>query len=330
MEQRHQVEPRLDGRAVHQRRRNIRRQQSRASARYRAIRGIEQAALALPARGLREFQAFARGLIDRHRFGRARQPGRTQEWQGTARGVIEIGDQPARRRQRRARELAVAIQRLYAEQRLQSLLAARAVELASGPLGRRQQGVITRCGGDRLGRRQSRQIGRKSTSARFDDVESSRRNIRGRDRHMPRGFADARAPIAAARIEQRFFRQRARRHHADDPARHQRLRSAALLRLGRALRLVGDRDTVPGLDQPRQIPFGGMRRHAAHRDLLAVVLPARGERDIQARRRHPCIVEEQFEEIAHTVEQQAILCLGLEAEILGHHRGGSGRHRPRR
>ena len=36
------------------------------------------------------------------------------------------------------------------------------------------------------------------------------------------------------------------------------------------------------------------------------------------------IVEEQLEEIAHPVEQQAILGLGLERQILGHHRGGGG------
>ena len=54
------------------------------------------------------------------------------------------------------------------------------------------------------------------------------------------------------------------------------------------------------------------------------MLAARGQRDIEHLRGLPGIVEEQLEEIAHPVEQQAILRLGLEREVLGHHRGGAG------
>ena len=66
-----------------------------------------------------------------------------------------------------------------------------------------------------------------------------------------------------------------------------------------------------------------MDRHAAHRDRLAGILAALGQRDVEARRGDLRIVEEQFEEIAHAVEQQGVAGLFLEAAVLGHHRGWS-------
>ena len=66
-----------------------------------------------------------------------------------------------------------------------------------------------------------------------------------------------------------------------------------------------------------------MHGHAAHRDRLAGVRSALGERDVEAGRRRLRIVEEQFEEVAHPVEQQGVARLLLEAVVLGHHRGWS-------
>src|SRR3546814_1247439 len=76
--------------------------------------------------------------------------------------------------------------------------------------------------------------------------------------------------------------QRARGDDADDAARDQRLRSAALLRLGRRFGLVGDRDAVPGLDQPREIAFRRVRGHAAHRDYLAFMRSAEHASELQS------------------------------------------------
>ena len=45
-----------------------------------------------------------------------------------------------------------------------------------------------------------------------------------------------------------------------------------------------------------------MDRHTAHRDRLARVRAALGQRNVEARRRGLGVVEEQFEEIAHPVE----------------------------
>src|SRR6185369_4564712 len=63
-----------------------------------------------------------------------------------------------------------------------------------------------------------------------------------------------------------------------------------------------------------------MGRDAAHRDRLAGIRAALGQGDIQAGRRDLGVVEEQFEEITHPVEQQGVAGLVLEAAILGHHR----------
>ena len=51
-----------------------------------------------------------------------------------------------------------------------------------------------------------------------------------------------------------------------------------------------------------------------------------GERYIEHARGNPRILEEQFEEVAHAVEQQRIARLALEREILLHHRSGRVGH----
>ncbi len=135
------------------------------------------------------------------------------------------------------------------------------------------------------------------------------------------------ASSAPLGIEQLRLGERARRHHPGDGAAHDRL-AGALLRLGRVLHLFGDGDAVAALDQPRQIGFGRVHRHPAHRNRHAGMFAAFGQRDIERRRRRRRIIEEQFVKIAHAEEQQAIGCLVLQRQILRDHRrrggGGSG------
>ena len=66
-----------------------------------------------------------------------------------------------------------------------------------------------------------------------------------------------------------------------------------------------------------------MDRDSAHRDRLARIRAALGERDVEAGRSGLRIVEKQLEEVAHPVEQQGVAGLFLEPPILGHHRGRS-------
>jgi hypothetical protein len=49
-----------------------------------------------------------------------------------------------------------------------------------------------------------------------------------------------------------------------------------------------------------------MDRHAAHRDVLAEVLAALGQRDVERLGRRDRIVEEHLVEIAHPVEQERV------------------------
>ena len=145
-----------------------------------------------------------------------------------------------------------------------------------------------------VGRREPREFGVDLFAPHRDDFEAAGRNIGGGDRHLAFA-ADLRErgkAVCAAPFEQAFLGQRARGDEAHDVARDERLRSAACLGLGRGFDLLGDRDTVPGTDQPREIGFGGVDRNAAHRHGLSVMLPARGQRDVERRGRRFCIVEE--------------------------------------
>ena len=95
---------------------------------------------------------------------------------------------------------------------------------------------------------------------------------------------------------------------------------AAPLRLGRILELLADRDAMAKRDQPVEVVVGALDRHAAHADVLAVVLAALGEHDAERAARDLRVVEEELVEVAHPVEQQAIRVGRLDLEVLRHHR----------
>ena len=125
--------------------------------------------------------------------------------------------------------------------------------------------------------------------------------------------------IVAARVEQAVLGQGARRDDAHHVAPDHRL-GAALLGLGRILDLLADRDLEALADQLGEIALGGVHRHAAHRDVVALMLAALGQRDVERRRGLRRILEEQLVEIAHAVEQQIVGMGRLDREILRHHR----------
>ena len=78
----------------------------------------------------------------------------------------------------------------------------------------------------------------------------------------------------------------------------------------------------PWPDQLLQIVVGGMHRHAAHRNVEALVLAAFGQHDAERPARLLGIVEEQLVEIAHAIEQQRIRVRRLDLdELLDHRRG---------
>ena len=94
---------------------------------------------------------------------------------------------------------------------------------------------------------------------------------------------------------------------------------AALLRLRRILDLLAHRDAKARRDQLVQILVRAHHRHAAHRDVGAVVLAAPGQHDVECARRDLGVLEEQLVEIAHPVEQEAIRVGRLDLQILFHH-----------
>ena len=63
-----------------------------------------------------------------------------------------------------------------------------------------------------------------------------------------------------------------------------------------------------------------MHRHPAHWDRRPAILAALGQRDVEAGRGDLGVVEEQFEEIAHPIEQQGVGRFVLETAVLDHHR----------
>jgi hypothetical protein len=95
----------------------------------------------------------------------------------------------------------------------------------------------------------------------------------------------------------------------------------------RVLDLLADRHLEAGPDQFCQIAVPGMHRHAAHRDVGAVVLAALGQRDVEGRRRRDRVFEEQLVEIPHAKEQQHPGMGALDLVVLRHDRR---RRRPAR
>jgi len=121
-------------------------------------------------------------------------------------------------------------------------------------------------------------------------------------------------PDVALVVDQRRVGQRSRR----DDARHGALdRPLAGCRIAD---LLTDHCRFAELDQPRQIGLQRMERHAAHADRDASRLAAGGQRDVEKARRLLGIVVEQLVEIAHPVEEQRIRMVGLERQVLNHHR----------
>ena len=154
----------------------------------------------------------------------------------------------------------------------------------------------------------------------FLEHHPARRNIHRRKANRAAQLAERRQDIGPARLEQGLLGQRARRHKADNRARHQGLTPAALFGLLGRFGLLGNRHTATRLDQPREIAFRRMDRHAAHRDRRIAVAAARGKRDIEDLRGRLRIIKEQLEKVAHPVKQQAFPRLSLQREILLHHR----------
>ena len=86
--------------------------------------------------------------------------------------------------------------------------------------------------------------------------------------------------------------------------------------------LIGNRDTVAAPDQPREIGVGGVGRDAAHGNLRALFLIARGQGNLQFARAHNGVFKKHLVEVAKTEENQSVGMLFLDGGVLPHQRRG--------
>jgi hypothetical protein len=84
--------------------------------------------------------------------------------------------------------------------------------------------------------------------------------------------------------------------------------------------LFADRDRLAQAHQAGEIAFGGVVGHAGHRDRPAGGFAAGGEGDVEQFGGAPGVVVEQLVEIPHAIEQQDVRVLGLDGQVLLHHR----------
>ena len=244
-------------------------------------------------RGFRGWRASPRPSPCRRRSGA--QHGRQQQRQRAAPGMVEIGDQPARRRQHRAAR-SRRTRRAW-RRRAPPCSRASPASLAKSLRGRDDRIRRARRPSPPARPLRSRRVrasaAREHAPARIPPVpsrpvEMSQAATPQRPAHVAYGGQH----VGAARFEQRFLGQRAGGDEAHDVARHQRLRGRLPSRLpafassGR-FDLFGDRHAAARLDQPGEIAFRRMDRHAAHRHRLAVVLAAAWSARCRARPRRP-------------------------------------------
>ncbi len=115
-------------------------------------------------------------------------------------------------------------------------------------------------------------------------------------------------------FEQSGVGNRARRHDAGNAAVDRSFRCR------RIADLLADRDRLAVTDQLRQVLVDCVIGHARHRNRIAGRLAARGERDIEKRRRPLRVAVEHLVEVAHAVEHELVGMLGLHPQVLLHHR----------
>ena len=325
-------QPLFDRAAIRQRGGQVLGQLARARAGGAAVDAGDQAAGAPAALRFEDFEAGPRRCIHRQMRARPARDRWQQERQSPAPGMVEIGDQARRRGQHRARKIAQPVERGDPVDRLEPRLAILAAEIGARPGDHVGGGSVPVIGCDHFARAHPCQRRIERIGGALLQLHPPGRDIAGRQPHPVAHRGNRHQQIGAARFEQRFLGQRAGGDETHDIARHQRLghrrpvAPGAFLRFLGCLGLFGDRDAAAALDQPREIALGGMHRHAAHRYRFPAMFAARGERDIEHARRNPRILEEQFEEVAHAVEQQRIAGLALEREILLHHRSGRVGH----
>ena len=279
----------------------------------------------------RQLEASPGRGVDLHRFRPGFTFGPAQQGQAPLLGCIEVVHKCAHRRQLGARESPEGVKRCDGEQPLQFFGCSRTVE-GHGGKARRGAAKISHCFGQNrrrcvrnqhLARGQPRKLGSDGDGRQRHHPEVAGRYVDPGQRRFAPYVRKRGEVVVAPCLEKAVFGQRAGRHQPHDAPPHDRL-GPALLRLGRVLELLADRDPEALADQRQQVAFRGVDRHAAHRDILAQMLAAFRQRNVERCRRRDRIIEEQLVEVAHAVEQQRVRMLALDVEVLRHHRRHHG------
>ncbi len=335
------IEPGVDGGGIGERTAEPRRKLARAGAGDGAVDGGEQAADAGALVGADQLEIGAGGGVDQEQAPGNLLARRPHQRRPPDLGDVDIGEEAGECCELGLGEVAEAVQRADMKARLQRPLAARGIVMRAWD--RRQRGASAfDCGAQRrlagmvvadedFAWAEAHQLASEVALGDRRRQQLAGGDVEGGERvsclaALAHGPAEQRGEeIVGAGIEQALLGQGARGDKADHVAADHGLRPA-LPRFRRILDLLANGNAVALGDQALEVVVGGVDRHAAHRDVLAQMLAALGERDAERARGDGRVVEEQLVEIPHAVEQEAIGIGGFDLEILGHHRGG--RRRP--
>ena len=333
------VMPASDGAGIGERRGQPLREQSRARRRHAAVDRGEQRSAALARQGAHQLEVAARRLVDQERRA-LRLAHRRRERRALAElRALHIGDAGGGGGKLEPRERAEPFGGGQPEIPGEPPFGAGAIEHVAGERRHRRQraqigrelGVaVERVRHDDLARLEPGDVGGNRGTVALGNAEFAGRDIDPGDREaafLAGGRAragDREQVVVAPRIEQGVLGERARGDETDHVASHHAL-AAALTRFGRIFELLADRHAVAHCDQAVEVFVGTMDRHAAHRDVAAEMLAALGEHNAERAGRDFGVLEEQFVEIAHPVEQQAIRIGGFDLDILLHDRRGAWR-----
>ena len=162
---------------------------------------------------------------------------------------------------------------------------------------------------------QPRQLGRQRGlvgDLRHGEVAAGELQHREADGAPGRGDRDHQ--IRTAGIQQRLVGDGAGRDDAHHLPTHRALARA------RRFELLADRHRLAPIEQTREILLGRVVGHAGHRNRGAGRFAACGQGDVQEIGGALRVVVEQLVEIAHAIEQQHVRIIGLDRQVLAHHR----------
>ena len=193
----------------------------------------------------------------------------------------QISDEPASGSLFSTRDRTDGIQGRKGEMLFQQLAADDAFKVAARANDCAYKLLGQTVGNDKLAGGKACKFRFKCARRNGDEFEIARRNICCRQTIFVTHRRDRDEHVRSPAVQQAVLGQRTCRHEPDDVARHQCLRTATRFGILRAFGLLRNRDAVARLNQPRQIAFGCMHRHAAHLNGPAIMFAARCECDIQ-------------------------------------------------